>query len=107
MRRIGRSRPVTAGVTRPNLLVAFTRQYRPADRGFRRRRRLLGKNYVDSDDDSLYQVVKEKYRESFACAGKINRHIEKHYQHQLTTEEMMFLTIHIERVRSESEEKPA
>lgn len=69
--------------------------------------RLLGKNYVDSDDDSLYQVVKEKYRESFACAGKINRHIEKHYQHQLTTEEMMFLTIHIERVRSESEEKPA
>ncbi|MGP3130881.1 BglG family transcription antiterminator LicT [Serratia marcescens] len=69
--------------------------------------RLLGKNYVDSDDDSLYQVVKEKYRESFACASKINRHIEKHYQHQLTTEEMMFLTIHIERVRSESEEKPA
>ncbi len=51
--------------------------------------------------------MKEKYRESFACAGKINRHIEKHYQHQLTTEEMMFLTIHIERVRSESEEKPA
>ncbi|QUY49322.1 PRD domain-containing protein [Serratia plymuthica] len=67
--------------------------------------RLLGKNYVDSDDDSLYQVVKEKYRESFACAGKINQHIEKYYQHQLTSEEMMFLTIHIERVRSESEVK--
>ncbi|MDU3889281.1 MAG: transcription antiterminator BglG, partial [Serratia liquefaciens] len=29
--------------------------------------------------------------------------IEKNYQHQLTREEMMFLTIHIERVRSESE----
>ncbi|VXC49915.1 transcriptional antiterminator of the bgl operon [Enterobacterales bacterium 8AC] len=65
--------------------------------------RLLGKNYVDSDDDSLYQVVKDKYHESFACAGKINQHIEKHYQHRLTREEMMFLTIHIERVRSESE----
>lgn len=65
--------------------------------------RLLGKNYVNSDDDSLYQVVKEKYHESFACAGKINQHIAKHYQHQLTSEEMMFLTIHIERVRSESE----
>ncbi|WP_413503744.1 BglG family transcription antiterminator LicT [Serratia grimesii] len=67
--------------------------------------RLLGNNYVDSDDDSLYLVVKEKYRESFACAGKINQHIEKNYQHQLTSEEMMFLTIHIERVRSESEVK--
>ncbi|WP_279027021.1 BglG family transcription antiterminator LicT [Gibbsiella quercinecans] len=65
--------------------------------------RLLGKSYVDSADDSLYQMVKEKYRASFACAGKINQHIEKHYQHQLTTEEMLFLTIHIERVRSESE----
>lgn len=65
--------------------------------------RLLGKNYVNSEDDSLYQVVKEKYHESFACAGKINQHIEKSYQHQLTSEEMLFLTIHIERVRSESE----
>ncbi|MFC0226759.1 BglG family transcription antiterminator LicT [Serratia aquatilis] len=65
--------------------------------------RLLGKSYVSSDDDSLYQVVKDKYHESFACAVKINRHIDQHYQHQLTNEEMMFLTIHIERVRSESE----
>ncbi|MFI8417627.1 BglG family transcription antiterminator LicT [Serratia sp. NPDC078593] len=67
--------------------------------------RLLGKNYVDSEDDALYQVVKDTYRESFACAEKINQHIEKHYQHRLTREEMMFLTIHIERVRSESEVK--
>ncbi len=63
--------------------------------------RLLGSNYVDSEDDSLYQLVKAKYRESFACAGKINQHIAANYQHQLTGEEMMFLTIHIERVRSE------
>ncbi|WON76230.1 BglG family transcription antiterminator LicT [Serratia sp. UGAL515B_01] len=67
--------------------------------------RLLGTNYVSSEDDSLYQMVKDKYHESFACAVKINRHIEKHYQHPLTSEEMMFLTIHIERVRSESEDQ--
>ncbi|MCX2958485.1 MAG: PRD domain-containing protein, partial [Serratia symbiotica] len=36
------------------------------------------------------------------CAGKINQHIEKNYQHQLTTEEIMFLTIHIEQVRSKN-----
>lgn len=64
--------------------------------------RLLGKNDIDSNDDSLYQAVKEQYPASFICAGKINQHIEKNYQHQLTTEEIMFLTIHIEQVRSKN-----
>ncbi|PVZ87379.1 transcription antiterminator BglG [Serratia sp. S1B] len=64
--------------------------------------RLLGKNYVDNHDDSLYQVVKDKYGESFACVSKISQYIAQHYQHSLTHEEMMFLTIHIERVRSEN-----
>lgn len=64
--------------------------------------RLLGKNYVTSDDDSLYQAVKAKYQAAFRCAQKIDSHIQRHYQHHLTSEEMLFLMIHIERVRSES-----
>ncbi|MCP1065586.1 PRD domain-containing protein [Serratia symbiotica] len=39
---------------------------------------------MDSNDNSLYQEVKEQYPASFICAGKINQHIEKNYQHQLT-----------------------
>lgn len=65
--------------------------------------RLLGKNSVNSDDDSLYLVVKETYPASFICANKVGNYITQHYQHRLTNEEMLFLTIHIERVRSESQ----
>jgi beta-glucoside operon transcriptional antiterminator len=33
---------------------------------------MLGKNDIDSNDDSLYQAIKEQYPASFICAGKIN-----------------------------------
>ncbi len=63
--------------------------------------RLLGQNVVHSDDESLHDVVKEKYVISYRCAEKIQVHIEHKYQYSLSKEELMFLTIHIERVRSE------
>lgn len=63
--------------------------------------RLLGQSIVHSDDESLHDVVKEKYVLSYHCAEKIQAHIEHQYQYSLTKEEMMFLTIHIERVRTE------
>ncbi|MGL4861043.1 MAG: BglG family transcription antiterminator LicT [Enterobacteriaceae bacterium] len=64
--------------------------------------RLLGKNSVTSDDDSLYLAVKAKYVNSFQCVELVAEHMQQQYQHSMSTEEMMFLTIHIERVRSES-----
>ncbi|MCG8710070.1 transcriptional antiterminator BglG [Brenneria sp. 4F2] len=67
--------------------------------------RLIGKNTVFSDDESLHDVVKEKYQLAYFCAEKIQTHIEHQYQYRLTKEELMFLTIHIERVRTELLEK--
>ncbi|KAA9001248.1 transcriptional antiterminator BglG [Affinibrenneria salicis] len=66
--------------------------------------RLLGKNVVSSDDESLHDVVKEKYQLSYRCAEKIQLHIMQKYHYSLTKEELMFLTIHIERVRTEQPE---
>lgn len=63
--------------------------------------RLLGHNTVFSSDESLHDVVKEKYPISYRCAEKIQAHIVNQYQYTLTKEELMFLTIHIERVRTE------
>lgn len=67
--------------------------------------RLIGKNTVFSDDESLHDVVKERYVLSYRCAEKIQTHIDKQYHYMLTKEELMFLTIHIERVRTEGQEK--
>ncbi|MEI7383888.1 BglG family transcription antiterminator LicT [Pectobacterium versatile] len=67
--------------------------------------RLIGKSTVFSDDESLHDVVKEKYQLSYRCAEKIQVHIVKKYHYTLTKEELMFLTIHIERVRTEGQDK--
>ncbi|MBN3045046.1 transcriptional antiterminator BglG [Pectobacterium brasiliense] len=67
--------------------------------------RLIGKSTVFSDDESLHDVVKERYKLSYRCAEKIQVHIVQKYQYTLTKEELMFLTIHIERVRTEGQDK--
>lgn len=63
--------------------------------------RLLGHDTVFSSDESLHDVVKEKYKQSYRCSRKIQEHIVNRYQYSLTKEELMFLTIHIERVKTE------
>ncbi|WJY16762.1 transcriptional antiterminator BglG [Pectobacteriaceae bacterium CE90] len=63
--------------------------------------RVMGHNTVFSNDESLHDVVKEKYSQAYHCAEKIQSHIIQQYCYTLTKEELMFLTIHIERVRSE------
>nr|AAS55457.1 BglT [Pectobacterium carotovorum subsp. carotovorum] len=67
--------------------------------------RLIGKSTVFSDDESLHDVAKERYQQSFCCAEKIQAHIIQKYHYTLTKEELMFLTIHIERVRTEGQDK--
>lgn len=63
--------------------------------------RLLGRDWVFSNDESLHDVVKDKYQLSYRCAEKIQTHIVNQYHYSLSKEELMFLTIHIERVRTE------
>ncbi|WP_262370249.1 PRD domain-containing protein, partial [Enterobacter hormaechei] len=41
------------------------------------------------------------YPKAWKCAETVARHLQKSYQRPLTTEEIMFLAIHIERVRKE------
>ncbi|NAT78047.1 transcriptional antiterminator BglG [Dickeya dadantii] len=67
--------------------------------------RLLGRTPVFSEDESLHDVVKEKYTLAYHCAEKIQDHIMLNYDYTLTKEELMFLAIHIERVRSELQEQ--
>ena len=63
--------------------------------------RMLTRTVVADDDASLHSAVKDNYAKAWVCAEKIARHLQKSYQRELTTEEIMFLTIHIERVRKE------
>lgn len=61
-------------------------------------RLVKGNHYNSTMDDDLYSVIKLKYPEAFECSKKIKKFIESTYTYQLTAEEMIYLTIHIERV---------
>jgi beta-glucoside operon transcriptional antiterminator len=49
-------------------------------------------------ENQLFNVVKEKYFNSFACAEKIYKFIYKNYEYELSQDEMLYLTIHIEKI---------
>ncbi|EGT5671350.1 BglG family transcription antiterminator LicT [Cronobacter dublinensis] len=63
--------------------------------------RMLTRTVVEDDDLSLHSAVKDNYPQAWRCAQKISGYLSKSYQRELTAEEMMFLAIHIERVRKE------
>ncbi|WP_018884601.1 BglG family transcription antiterminator LicT [Paenibacillus massiliensis] len=60
--------------------------------------RLINGTDATSTDNALFGMVKEQYKEAFACVERIKVYIHKTYQRELTNEEMLYLTIHIERV---------
>ncbi|MCL2898358.1 BglG family transcription antiterminator LicT [Brenneria tiliae] len=64
--------------------------------------RLLSRNAVSHADDSIYQGIKELMPIAYTCAMRVCQYVERHYQYQLTTDEIMFLTIHINRLNANS-----
>ncbi|KKI88968.1 transcription antiterminator LicT [Bacillus sp. SA1-12] len=61
-------------------------------------RLVKGNHYNSTADDDLFLVINKKYPEAFSCSQKIKKFIETSYTYELTDEEMIYLTIHIERV---------
>lgn len=61
-------------------------------------RLVKGNHYTNSTGDDLYDVIRMKYPDAHECTKKIKKFIDASYTYELTQEEMIFLTIHIERV---------
>ncbi|CAG9295270.1 BglG family transcription antiterminator LicT [Celerinatantimonas diazotrophica] len=61
--------------------------------------RMLNRDQVHHDDLDLYDNLDQKLPEAWACALHLASYINSNYQHKLTTDELSFLTIHIERLR--------
>jgi len=56
--------------------------------------RLNKKEKTETEDDFLLKQIKEKYKDAYACMLKIQMYLEK----ELSEEEQLYLTIHIQRV---------
>ncbi|WP_294609972.1 BglG family transcription antiterminator LicT [uncultured Gilliamella sp.] len=65
--------------------------------------RILNPGKPSKQDDSLYELIRQKYAQSYHCTKQIDLHLIQQYQHPLSDEESMYLTMHIERLRNESQ----
>lgn len=62
-------------------------------------KRVVGENtYNDEIEDDLFALIKRKYRNSYNCVQKIKDFLIKVHNYEISEEEEMYLTIHIERV---------
>lgn len=62
--------------------------------------RIISKNPLNTNEIELYDIVKEKYKDAFKCVKKIEVFLLKKYQYEMTHDEALYLTIHIQRLIS-------
>ncbi|UYO35590.1 PRD domain-containing protein [Bacillus zhangzhouensis] len=60
--------------------------------------RLFNETQMENQNEFLYEVVKEKNTAAFQCAEKINDYVQREYNRSLIEDEMLYLTLHIDRV---------
>lgn len=60
--------------------------------------RVLSGVAYDDDETDLLLVVKDKYPEEYHCVRQISHHMKKVYHYQLSSSELLYLTVHIKRL---------
>ena len=60
--------------------------------------RILSGKVVKSDDANFCEMIKEQYKDAYLCAEKVKKYILKEFNHEISDEEMMYLTVHIKRI---------
>lgn len=62
--------------------------------------RVFSGNAIEKDNSKFFMMIKDQYKEEYACALKVFEYFHKDYHIDLSNEEMIYLTIHIHRVTS-------
>ncbi|KON70775.1 transcription antiterminator LicT [Peribacillus butanolivorans] len=65
-------------------------------------RLITDSTYSDGSDEELLEIIKNKYVKDFECVSKIQLFIHKKYGYDLTSNEIIYLTIHVAKVVRES-----
>lgn len=60
--------------------------------------RYLHKELQYSEDTSLYEIIRNQYKEAYGCAKLVYLMMEEDYGYRMTEEEMLYLIIHIQKV---------
>ncbi|MCF0105548.1 MAG: PRD domain-containing protein [Holdemanella sp.] len=60
------------------------------------------KQFNDSEENDLFDVVRTKYQNAYNCALKIKEFLISKYSYTLSNDELLYITIHIHRVVSKT-----
>ncbi|GLI84266.1 transcription antiterminator BglG [Rossellomorea marisflavi] len=60
--------------------------------------RLIEKEETPSSDGFLFDQIREKYKEEYQCAIKINHYILTSFNRTVSNDELIYLTLHINRL---------
>jgi beta-glucoside operon transcriptional antiterminator len=61
-------------------------------------RLVLKQLYDGNSDDSLFEILKTQYLNSYQCILKIEQYILKNYNYKISNDEKLYLMIHVERI---------
>ena len=59
---------------------------------------ILDKTGLESNDDSLFEIIKNKYVNAYGCVKSLQVFLKKQYNFDMSNEEKLYLMIHIQRV---------
>lgn len=61
-------------------------------------RRLLDDRMLEAKDTFLYDQITKEYPKAAACAASIGDYVERNLGKRISTEELLYLTVHLERI---------
>ncbi|MGL5617238.1 MAG: BglG family transcription antiterminator LicT [Sarcina sp.] len=61
-------------------------------------KRIIDNQGVKSSENDFIDIVKEKYEKSYLCSVKIRKYINENFEYKVSDDEIVYLTMHIERV---------
>lgn len=63
--------------------------------------RIFRREQIIEDDEGLYEVLSIRYEKSTKVVEKISKYIKKQFDYQCTKQELIYLILHIEKIRKE------
>lgn len=67
-------------------------------------KRVVSNNQHKSSDENFIEIVSKSYPHSYGCSLKIKDYIKANYNYDVNSDELVYLTMHIQRVVSVSKE---
>lgn len=65
-------------------------------------KRILKNNIIKSEKNKFIELVKIKCSDAYECSMEIKKNIESNYKYQINDDEIVYLTMHIDRVIKDS-----